>query len=260
MRISGPFVATVIGIVAVDDALAVIAYALALGAVSVLLEVNSSPPGWLLAIEVGRISASLALGSGIAALSLGGVRLLHRRTEMPLVILAVVLGTAALAEWLDLFPVLTEMALGFVLINRERPDDQLVDRVRNLEGLVFLMFFTVAGTHLDLGILDTAAPLALLIIAGRVVGKVGGAWAGAVAAKAPRPARRYIGLTLIPKAGVTVGLALLVAESPVASEFGAVLVSGVLASTVINELASPAIVKWAFAHGVRAWPQNDGGV
>ena len=96
-----------------------------------------------------------------------------------------------------------------------------------------------------MGIIQSAGILAGLIVLGRCLGKFFGAWLGATVSGAPRVVRRYLGLTLLPKAGVTVGLALMVVETPELQAISNLLVSGVLASTLINELFSPPLSKFA---------------
>jgi hypothetical protein len=66
---------------------------------------------------------------------------------------------------------------------------------------------------------------------------------GAKISRAPDPIKKYLGLALLPKAGVTLGLALLAQENfPV---FGDLIFNGVLASVIINELVAPPLTKYA---------------
>ncbi len=88
-----------------------------------------------------------------------------------------------------------------------------------------------------------AGILALLIVLGRFSGKYFGARAGATISHTSGTVGKYLGLALLPKAGVTIGLAIL-AKSAFPT-FGAIMVNAVLASVIINELVAPPLTKYA---------------
>jgi hypothetical protein len=97
--------------------------------------------------------------------------------------------------------------------------------------------------HFDLDVIKVAGIVALLIVIGRCTGKYIGARTGAVISQAPDPVKKYLGLALLPKAGVTMGLVIL-AEKAFPS-FGAIMINAVLASVIINELIAPPLAKYA---------------
>ena len=242
----GPLTTTLLGVVALDDSLAIIAYAIALGVgVSIMSTSGSiSMPGMLIT-ELGHIGLSLVLGVVSALLVLWIIRYSRNNQESLIVVLGAILLTAELAAYIGLFPLLANMTLGFVIVNREKPAQNVIGVVHEIQDIIYILFFTIAGSHLDLGIIQSAGILAGLIVLGRCLGKFFGAWLGATVSGAPRVVRRYLGLTLLPKAGVTVGLALMVVETPELQAISNLLVSGVLASTLINELFSPPLSKFA---------------
>ncbi len=108
-----------------------------------------------------------------------------------------------------------------------------------------MMFFTLAGAHLDLSVIETAGWLALLIVIGRFSGKFLGTRLGARISHAPETVGKYLGLGLLPKAGVTVGLVLIAKDLFGATPISEVMVSAVLGSVIINELLSPPLVRYA---------------
>jgi Kef-type K+ transport system membrane component KefB len=105
------------------------------------------------------------------------------------------------------------------------------------------MFFVLAGMHFDLGIIKTAGILAALIFAGRFLGKYLGVKASAGRLKSPDVVRKYLSFALMPEAGVTIGLALV--AKGVFPALGDILLNGILASVIINELAAPPLTKYA---------------
>ena len=101
--------------------------------------------------------------------------------------------------------------------------------------------------------IKTAGILALLIVLGRCFGKYFGARAGATISHAPGEVKKYLGLALLPKAGVTVGLVILAKRAFPA--FGAVMVNAVLVSVIINELVTPPLTKLAIFKAGEAHPE-----
>ena len=199
----------------------------------------------ILTAEIGHIVFSLMLGVVSALLMLWLIRFSRSRQETLVVVLGIVVLSAEVAANLALFPLLANMVLGFVVANREKPTQDLVGVVHDIQEVIYVLFFTLAGAHLDLGIIKSAGALAVLIVLGRCGGKFFGAWLGATISGSPKVVRRYLGFALLPKAGVTVGLALLVVETPELQAISNLLVSGVLASTLINELFTPPLSKFA---------------
>jgi Kef-type K+ transport system membrane component KefB len=174
--------------------------------------------------------------------------------------LALVLLAAGLAERLDLLLVITNMTLGFAVVNAPRPAGGLVDAVGQVEDVVFVLFFTLAGTTLELDVIQEAGALAALIIVGRTLGKLVGVSIGGRITDTSDVVRRYLGIALLPKAGITVGLALLVLETPELAPIATLLVSGILSSTLVNELIAPPLAKFALTRAGetnRAAPTGD---
>ena len=107
------------------------------------------------------------------------------------------------------------------------------------------MFFTSAGANFDLGVIKSAGILSLLIVVGRCSGKYVGARIGATISHAPSVIKKYLGFGLLPKAGVTVGLALLAKQYLTSSGMGNIMISSILTSVIINELIAPPLTKYA---------------
>lgn len=241
----GPMTDLLFGVVAVDDAIAIILFAFALAVGLGLNQARSIDLTGALLEPMGHILVALALG-----LVLGWIliwildRLLHRKLYLS-VLLGMILFNAGLAEILESSALLANMVLGMVVTNRYQESECLFIKVERLEEPIFTLFFLVAGAHLDLRLLGVAGPLALVIVVSRFVGKLLGTSLGAIISKAPQAAVRYLGLALLPKAGVTVGLVLLAQTAFGPSELTGTLVNAVLASVLINEVISPFFLKFA---------------
>jgi len=142
-------------------------------------------------------------------------------------------------------PLLGNMMFGFVVANFVEHHEDLFAVVEGVEEPIFGMFFTLAGAHLDLQVIQTAGWLALLITLGRFSGKLLGTYVGAQISGAPEPVKKYLGLALLPAAGVTVGLVMEAKGIFGVSSFSEVMVNGVLGSVIINELFTPFLVRFS---------------
>jgi Kef-type K+ transport system membrane component KefB len=152
---------------------------------------------------------------------------------------------SGLAISIKVSPLLANMMLGFVVTNWVKHHENLFNIVESVEEPIFGMFFTLAGAHLDLKVMQTAGLLCLLIPLGRFAGKILGSCLGAQISRAPHVVKKYLGFALLPKAGVTVGLVLEAKEIFGSTYLSEVMVSAVLGSVIINELLAPFFVRFS---------------
>ena len=133
------------------------------------------------------------------------------------------------------------MMMGIVVINMARENYKFFEVIRTVDAPLYLIFFILAGAHLDFTILYKMGIVGVLYIIFRVIGKVYGARLGARISKAPKPIENWIGLTLTPQAGVALGIGL-VAKSTF-PDFGNYIFTVIAATTVIFELVGPLLTK-----------------
>lgn len=244
-RAKGPLTTILLGVVALDDGVAIVFYAFAMSVAQSLMQ--HEPLVWheFLLATVFSIGFSLLIG-GLFGLALRQcVHCIRRREAMLAVSIGVILLTSGLAISFDVSPLLANMSLGFIVVNFVEHHQNLFSVVESLEEPIFGMFFTLAGAHLDLGVVETAGWLALLITFGRFAGKFLGTQVGARLSRAPDIVKKYLGFALLPTAGVTVGLVLdakdIIGETPLTQ----VMVSAVLGSVILNELLTPFLVRFS---------------
>lgn len=255
IKAKGPLPTTLLGVVALDDALAVIAFAISVGVgVNILGSSDSISFIDFLIREVISVILSIILGLafGRALVFLGNFA--RNKQEMLVLVFGAIIISSETSSLLSLFPLLTNIAFGFSVVNLQKPSQDHVTILGDIQQVMFSLFFTLAGAHLDLALIQSAGILAILIVIGRSGGKFIGAWLGATISHAPSVVRKYLGFTLMPKAGVTLGLSLLVMETPGLESISGLIVTGVLASTLINELFTPPLSKFAL---LRAQALND---
>ena len=242
-RARGPLTMTLLGVVALDDAIAVIAFAIALGISQPLVSGAGEISFYqMLGVPFLYIVESVAIGVIFAIVLIYISRLAKARELLLVVVFGIVMLCAGITSYLGLSSILANMVVGFIVVNKVRRKEMFVV-VEELEDVLYAMFFVLAGLHFDLSVLKAAGILALLIVLTRCLGKYTGARMGAKVSHTSDSVKKYLGLALLPKAGVTVGLALIAAsEFPT---FGTVILNAVLASTIINELIAPPLTKYA---------------
>lgn len=245
----GDFVDTLLQVVALDDVIGLIEYSLA---VSVALSVMNGGQ-----FSLPQLVRPILLN--LAALLLGGVfgaflqlfMLNKHSTDNRLIIcIATLFAFCGICSLLEISPLLGVMLMSTVYINLS-DDERLYKQLNYFSPPIMLLFFVRSGLSFDLSALFRSSsetgttPLLLvgvLYFFFRIVGKYGGAWLGCRLVGKDRKVRNYLGLALIPQAGVAIGLAALGART-LGGSSGQALHTIILASSVLYELIGPACAK-----------------
>jgi len=242
----GPFTTTLLAVIVLDDVIAVIAYAIGSTVAESLItgfqNISLSRMLMFPAIDIiGSVVLGTVLGFGLAFAG----RFIKKKTQVLAVVLGAIFLCIGLAKALGVSSILANMCMGFVIVNKIEYNEDMFGVIHNIETVIFAMFFTLAGAHFDLSVMKTAGILAAIIVAGRFIGKFVGANIGASISHAPLTIKKYLGFGLLPKAGVTVGLAMLIKQNPAFSSIGSIMINAVLASVIINEIIAPPLTKYA---------------
>jgi Kef-type K+ transport system membrane component KefB len=238
----GSFTNALLAVVALDDAGCLLLFSVASAFASALLYGSGLSMGiiWAPLIE---ITGSLLLG-GLGGLLLSyGLRHLRNDGEILTLGLSIALLVSGLAARWNLSTLLAAMTLGMVTANARRENHHLFQLIAEVEAPVYVAFFTLSGMYLQLEVLPKVGLLGIGYILARAVGKIGGAYYGALRTKAPETFRRYLGLALIPQAGVAIGLG--VVSSLKFPELQSTIMTIVLASVVTSEIVGPLGAKYA---------------
>lgn len=248
----GPLTSVLLGVVALDDALAIFFFAFAVAAAKSLA--NQESITWMSALSMPLLTILIAiLIGGLSGLLLRRLICFVPRNKVMLGMMSgAIFLVAGLALSLKVSPLLANMMLGFVVANFVDRHEDLFAAVESVEEPVFGMFFTLAGAHFDFRMIEAAGGLSLLIILGRFAGKLLGSRLGARLSQAPTVVRKYLGFALLPKAGVTVGLVLAAKQVFGPTYQSEVMVNAVLGSVLINELLTPFFVRFALFRAAEA--------
>ncbi len=242
----GPLVRKLLAVVAIDNVLAIVIFVL----VSVLL---SARLGDGAASGAQAIRAAAVLGQALLVGIAGGAvlirltRNLQQRSHYVSLLLMAVCFTTGIALWLGISPLLPNMVLGFVITNFSHANRKILTSIEDLEPFLYVCFFTLAGTHLDLSLLPSLGVAGLIYIGARFGGKLLGAVLASRLTRAPETVTRYLGFCLLPQAGVAIGLVVAIQENPFFRPYEAPVTVIVLASIVISELLGPVLVKSVLA-------------
>ncbi len=243
----GDFVDTLLQVVALDDVVGLLAYSIA---ISIAVASKSGAFSF--------VSILKPIGLNLAALIVGGLfgflmKLLmpkKRSTDNRLIISIAVLFTfCGLCSLVDVSPLLGCMCMSTVYVNVTK-DDKLFKQLNYFTPPILLLFFVRSGVSFDLKALVSSSAIGAvpILVIGvvyfftRILGKYGGAYLGSLITKKKKEVRNYLGLALIPQAGVAIGLAALGART-LGGEEGSALETIILASSVLYELIGPACAK-----------------
>jgi Kef-type K+ transport system membrane component KefB len=240
-KAKGPVTEMLLSVVALDDAVALIAFGFSVAIVNMMQHPGESSLIISVLKPVGEIIGSLLLGFLLGALFTFPLRYFKKDSNRLIITTGFVFLGSSLATMLGLSSLLLCMAMGAMLVNISKSGDSIMKLTDSITPPIFLMFFVVSGMELDITVLPEVGVIGVLYIICRVIGKVTGASLGAAIMKTPDTVRKYIGFSLVPQAGVAIGLSLLAAQ--MLPEYGQTIRAVVLSATLIYELTGPALTK-----------------
>jgi Kef-type K+ transport system membrane component KefB len=248
-------------VVGFDDGLAIIIFGFAAAFAKNLLIGESTghngsilPAMWPPLKEIGL---SIIVGGIVGFVFCQMVRKLKNSKDILIIIFgAVLLATGLSLRW-HLSLIMTNMVVGFVLVNTRR--EALVHRVMKplmeIMPLLFILFFCLAGAHLELSTLPALGILGIVYIIGRSAGLIGGARIGAMVGHVDDKIKKYVGLGILSQAGVAIGLSLIIKHEfiqldaqynlPHALTIGTAVLTTITATCIFFEIIGPVLTKIA---------------
>lgn len=243
----GDFVETLLQVVAIDDVIALIGYSIT---ISYANAQNSGGFSFETAVLPIVYNICSILVGGLFGLLLN-ILLKKRSSDNRLIVaIALIFAFCGLCNLLDISPLLGCMSMASFYVNISN-DDKLFKQLNYFSPPILLLFFVRSGANFNLralvspSVFGNGIPLlviGLVYFVVRIIGKYSGAFAGSAIAKKPKEVRNYLGLALIPQAGVAIGLAAMGARI-LGGETGAALETIILASSILYELIGPACAK-----------------
>ncbi|MFH1422004.1 MAG: cation:proton antiporter [Planctomycetota bacterium] len=244
-------------VVGFDDALAIMIYAFAAAIAKNLLikEAGITANSWfgMVTGAVEEIVLSLLIGGGIGFIFNMLIAKLNNPGEIFILVFGAVAVGVGLSMQLHTSLILTNMVVGFVLANARKEETvrRIMAPVTQFMPLLFLLFFCLAGAHLNIQILPNLGLIGVVYILCRSVGLIGGSRLGAVVGGAEEKIKKYVGLGILSQAGVAIGLSLIAKQqfdalgSEHAVKIGAALITSVTATSIVFEIIGPILTKIA---------------
>lgn len=242
-RAHGPVTKMLLPVVAMDDALGLMLYAIMMAVARTIISGAALSVMTLLVKPLIEIVGSLLLGFGLGVCLVLVLRFFHSRgNKLALTLMFVFLAVGLSSLW-GLSSLLVCMMLGAAMVNLYQQSNVMLEQCDRFTPPLFLMFFVLSGANLDLAVLPTVGVVGVAYVLTRAAGKTLGGTMGAAVERCDRNIVRYLGLTLIPQAGVAIGMARMSAIA--LPEYSAVINAVVLSGTLIYELIGPVITKIA---------------
>lgn len=272
-KAKGPLVDLLLPVVAFDDAIGLIVFSISVAISRLFLTTNAVNVMSIIVVPLIEIFGSLALGF---ILGLG----LHftikyfksRNNHMIIIIAFTLLGVGACkalnlieinGENLEFSSLLTCMMIGAVYVNYAKDDDRPIitrdiELMERWTPFLFTLFFVLSGASLVIsaynifsdGDIKMIVPILVILFTYlllRSTGKYFGAYIGCKATHRDEKVTKYLGFTLLPQAGVAIGMANQIAEIELFKQdnIGNMIVTIVLCATLIYELVGPLLTKWS---------------
>ena len=259
-RAHGPLVDTLLPVVALDDAAALILFAI-LFQIATALAGGSVSVYAIIVKPLLEITISLAVGAVLGfVISFANRFFKSRNNRLIWNIFSVfaALGFYYLFKKIggfELSSLLTCMMAGAIYTNFVKESGRTLDVMDRFTSPVYMMFFVISGASLDLTIFFNGDGLVVLIaltyLIFRVIGKWSGAYVGATITRCEPQVKKYLGFALVPQAGVAIGLSTTAYKlfsqysDPYMQKTGALILAIVLTSTLVYELVGPMVAKFA---------------
>lgn len=238
----GEFVRVLLQVVALDDAVCLLAFSCA-SAIAAADFGGGISAGQLILPVIYNICA-LLLGAGCAAVLSRIITPSRSKDSRLILLLAGLLGISGLCSLVNVSPLLACMLFGAVYANLRKEDKRIFKQLDNFTPPVMALFFIESGMKLDVSSLKTAGLIGVVYFLVRIVGKYAGSFISCRMAHMDKNICRYLGLGLIPQAGVSIGLAAL-GQRILPPAMGNQLLTIILSSSVLYEMIGPACAKFA---------------
>ena len=248
-KAKGPLTDILLPVVALDDAVGLMLFAASFGVAKALISGKIDIIS-VLVEPILEIVLSVLLGAIMGHVFTFFERFFHSRSKRLSMSVTFVLLTVGLSMMkfkvggvhIGFSSLLVCMMLGTMFCNECDVSEELMDRVDRWTAPIFILFFVLSGAELDLAVFKDwiIVVIGLVYILARSAGKYSGAYISARATKCDENIVKYLGITLLPQAGVALGMAIKAQEL---GEQGAIVANITLFAVLIYELVGPSLTK-----------------
>lgn len=238
-KCEGPVTSTLLPVVAIDDAVALMAFGISIAMARVIGSGDFSVTALLNPVK--EILGGLLFGAALGVLQALLVKWYTGRGNRLALTIALVCFCVGGSDMFGFSSLLACMMMSAVFVNLSGVTEKIFEPVDRMTPPVYMLFFVISGASLDITIIPKVGIMGLIYIFVRVAGKALGAYIGAVLSNADPKVKKYLGFTLVPQEGVAIGL-VTVAMTQV-PKYADTIHTVVLCGIVVYELFGPLITK-----------------
>jgi Kef-type K+ transport system membrane component KefB len=253
-KAKGPLTSILLPIVALDDAVGLILFAVSAGIAKAMLSGEVSIVSIVVEPLI-EIVLSLVLGALIGFVLSFAENLFHSNSNRLSLSIAFVLVTVATSMLhfeiegvhIGFSSLLTCMMMGTIFCNFCACSEEMMERTDKWTKPIFILFFVISGAELDLSVFfqPVFVAIGLVYILFRSLGKYFGARGSSMLTRSDPNIQKYLGITLLPQAGVALGMVTTVCADPEFSSVSNTVRFVVLFAVLIYEVFGPMMTKWA---------------
>ncbi len=267
-KAKGPLTSILLPIVALDDAVGLVLFAVSASVAKAILSGNGISVVSIVVEPLLEIVLSLVLGAVIGFALTFAENLFHSNSNRLSLSIAFVFITVASAMLkfevggvhIGFSSLLTCMMMGTVFCNFSPCSEEMMERTDKWTKPIFILFFVISGAELDLSVFTKPVFLAIgaIYILFRSLGKYFGARGSSMLMRSEPTIQKYLGITLLPQAGVALGMVTTVCADPSLSSVANTVRFVVLFAVLIYEVFGPMMTKWALikAGDITAKPEG----
>ena len=242
-KADGPLTRTILPVVALDDVFGIMVFGIALSVAKITSGIGEYSALQMISQPFIEIIGSIILGIVIGIVLTFLAKKASNKEELLAIILAIIGSSIGLSNLLNLSSLLVCILVGATLVNLMHNSNRVFTVIDEFISPVYILFFTLAGASLNLSILGTVGLIGIAYIVSRSTGKILGAYIGAKTMKADESVVKYLGLSLLPQGGISIGLATIVSrELP---EYSVAITTVIMFSVLIYEITGPILAKIA---------------
>lgn len=242
-KAKGPLTSMLMSVVAIDDAVALIGFGFAATIVKTMSSNQNTNLILSILTPIYEVLISVVIGGLMSILMKVVFRWFKKPSNVLCITISFVLFTYWSADVIHGSPLLACMALGGVLVNIYSDIGKVVKASDAFTPPIFMIFFLISGAGFEVSAIAGIGLIGMIYVIMRVTGKIGGAWLGGRLTKQENKICKYLGPTLMPQAGVALGL--IVVAGKIVPEFAPQIRVVILCSTFIYSIIGPVVAKIA---------------
>lgn len=252
-KAKGPLTSTLLGVVAVDDAVCLMIYSIAASVAKVFVNHEVVTINKILIHPIMEIILSIIAGGILGFILAYLLKRARNNTELLSFVIGIIVLLVGISQRFHLSPLLACMSLGIMIANVSASANKVFRSIESFSPPIIAAFFVFAGARLDISLIPHIGIVGVLYLAFRVLGKVFGAALGGKISKAPSVVTKNLGFGLISQVGVAIGLAITVQHEFAGTDLAVLVLTVLLATTILTEIIGPILTKKAI---IRAGESN----